>query len=205
MRREQLTVRAIGCALLFGTAVVLSGCVTTIDGRASAGSTIAPISAVSAPTTTSPAAGTSTGAAETAEAPDHADDQWDSPTNLAVGEAITSSYDAGEADIWVRSATFEGTGSDARLRVTVDYECYEGEFDYAVADWTVADADGRRLRPTEDSKFGDGAAGGPSSDFGVIDEWNQRRGYLVFDVAPGDLTLEFGYDWGDPATWAIPS
>ncbi|WP_157970530.1 hypothetical protein [Nakamurella deserti] len=220
-RTDQITVRAIGFTMLAVTAVVLSGCVTTVDGRAAASATIAPLATTTTfpttttPTTTTPtttdtgttddaAVGAPTTGAPTTDAPSGPVD--DAPVGLSIGEAITSTYEDGEADIWVRRATFEGTGAETVLRVTVDYECYEGEFSYDVRDWTVLDSTGRRSRPLLESGFG--AADEQDSEvaeFGVIPEWEQKRGQLIFDVAPGDATLEFGYAWGDPATWIAPA
>jgi hypothetical protein len=212
-RTDRITVRAIGFTMLAVTAVVLSGCVTTVDGRAAAGSTIAPLSTTTAPSTpSSPASGSSTAPGTTeavAEPPaDETDGMTDaeaSYTDLPLGEPLWVTWgddgDEGEADIVVRSARTEDTDDGPRFLVTVDYECYYGECSYDVDDWTVRGADGRQHRPESQSHFGDDNA----DIFDTISAVTEKRGRLVFDVPAGVDSVEYDARSGDPATWVVPA
>ena len=209
-RREQFTLRALGFGALLGTAVVLSGCVTTVDGRAVAAATIGTLTT----TTSTPPSSSSTSAPTTAPRPsevappsDATDEVTDAGayTDLTLGEPVWVTWgddgQDGDADVIVRSVKSEDTPDGPRFLVTVDYECYLGECYYDVDDWTVRGADGRQHRPESESHFGDDE----SDLFDVLPAAAQKRGRLVFDVPMGVVSVEYDARSGDPATWLVPA
>ncbi len=215
-RREQLALRSIGLGVLAGVAVVLSGCVTTVDGRAVAGSTIGPLATTtSTPSSPSSPPGSSTtrtsppgsDPTEVTDADDEPDEVTDAGayTGLALGEPVWVTWgddeETGDADIIVRSARFEDTPDGLRFLVTVDYECYVGECYYDVDDWTVRGADGRQHRPEYESHFGDDSA----DIYDTLAADAQKRGHLVFDVPTDVSSVEYDARSGDPATWLVPT
>lgn len=206
MRREQLAIRAGGSAFVLSAAILLSGCATTVDGRAAAA--IRPIAGTTAGApasagTTSPSVPATRPAEVDEPATDAADtvadttDPPDEPVDMTIGDSIIVWDDAGEAELIVRHAA---VGADGLLLVTIDYECYDGECPYFVTDWTVTDAAGNTYLPSNASGFGDN-----DELSGMLAEWTEKRGHLVFDVPPGSLTLEFDARSGDPATWLVPA
>jgi hypothetical protein len=193
LRVDQLTVRGVGFAVLFGAAVVLSGCVTTVDGRAVAGTSTPAISSSSA------APSTSSASPDPTPPPVEQAADRSSYSDLAIGDWVSVWDDDGQADVVVRDARFENSGN-GRLLVTVDYECWDGECRYGTTDWSVTDATGERHRAASSSTFGEGG-----DRTGVLDATAQKRGHLAFELPAGAATVEFDAASGDPATWVVPA